>query len=280
MNSNENMMAGGVIGLILMALVLVFCLVFGVPNGHVGIVKSFRATTGKALNPGGPYLVWPWESVHNVSVQSIKNEEPADVPTKGGLTVHLKSIMIYRLDPTQAVRVINEVGEKYEEVIVDPYFKNATRDVCAEYAPEALYTEARNEVEAKVLERCNRELGPRGFIIEAIMLQEPHLPDVVKGRIEAKIGAEQDAMRMVYVFKQREQEGLANKRQMELSAEAKVIEAKGIADAQNIIKKDLDDNYLRYLWIQALKDNHAATVYVPTGHDGMPFFKPINPAGK
>lgn len=108
------------------------------------------------------------------------------------------------------------------------------------------------------------------------MIQDPVLPKVVQDRVQAKVGAEQDALRMQYIFKQKEQDGLANLRQKELESQAKIVEAKGIAEAQNIIKKDLDDNYLRYLWIQALKENHGATVYVPTGNDGMPLFKHLD----
>jgi hypothetical protein len=59
---------------------------------------------------------------------------------------------------------------------------------------------------------------------------------------------------------------------MELEAESKVIQAKGIAEAQTIIKKDLTDEYIRYLWVMALKEHQGAIIYVPTGQDGLPFF--------
>jgi regulator of protease activity HflC (stomatin/prohibitin superfamily) len=261
-------------------LLLPFCTVWSIEGGHVGVVKSFGAVQDETLPAGGPYLVKPWKFVTEVSCQTTRNEEAASVPTKGGLTVSLKAILLYKLDPAGAAGMIREVGDKYEEKVIDPYFRNATRDACAEYEPEALYTTARNEVEGRVFDMVRKGLEGRGVIVEAVMLQEPQMPDVVKGRIEAKVAAEQDALRMAFVFKQREQEGLANKRVKELEAEAKVIEAKGIADAQAIIKKDLDDNYLRYLWIQALRENHGATVYVPTGPDGMPFFKSVHGAGE
>lgn len=63
-------------------------------------------------------------------------------------------------------------------------------------------------------------------------------------------------------------------------AERKTIEAKGIADAQSIIKKDLDENYLKYLWISALEKHQGAIIYVPTGTDGMPVFKRVHDGGK
>lgn len=280
----ENIVFGclvaGAVALVVGILTLPFTLVWGIPAGHVGIVSVFGEVSDETLPAGGPYFVKPWKSVIRTSVQTQKNDEPATVPTKGGLAVNMHSVMLYKLDPAAAPRVRREVGEKYEEVLIDPYFKNAVRDVCSEYAPEALYTNERVQVEAAVLARVQKELGPRGIIVESIMLQDPVLPPVVADRIQAKVAAEQDAIRMQSVFKQREQEGLANKRTKELEAEAKVIEAKGIAEAQNIIKKDLDENYLRYLWIEALKESakhNNATIYIPTGTDGMPLMKTVHP---
>lgn len=66
-------------------------------------------------------------------------------------------------------------------------------------------------------------------------------------------------------------------------AERKAIEAKGIADAQIIIKKDLSHEYLIYLWIEALKEgakHNNAVIYVPTGSDGMPMFRNLESGKK
>jgi regulator of protease activity HflC (stomatin/prohibitin superfamily) len=188
------------------------------------------------------------------------------VPTKNGLAVSMKATLLYHLDPTRAPAMAREVGAtEYQDRVVSPYFKNAVRDVTAEFLPEAFYSADRGLIEARIADRLRHEFEARGLVVESVMLLEPVLPDLVRQRIEAKVGAEQDAARMEYVLKQKE-----------LEAKAKVVEAKGIAEAQSIVKKDLDDNYLRYLWIKALSENHGATIYVPTGADGMPFFKPIH----
>ena len=149
--------------------------------------------------------------------------------------------------------------------VVSPYFKNAVRDVTAEFLPEAFYSAERGMIEHKISEKLRKEFELRGLVVESVMLLEPVLPELVRQRIEAKVGAEQDAARMEYVLKQKE-----------LEAKAKVAEAKGIAEAQTIIKKDLDDNYIRYLWVMALKEHSGSIIYVPTGNDGLPFFKPVH----
>lgn len=49
-------------------------------------------------------------------------------------------------------------------------------------------------------------------------------------------------------------------------AQAEIIRAKGVAEANKIIGDSLSDNeaYLRYLWIQGLQTNEMQVVYVPT----------------
>lgn len=49
-------------------------------------------------------------------------------------------------------------------------------------------------------------------------------------------------------------------------AEAEVIRAEGVAQANKIIGNSLSNNeaYLRYLWIQGLQTNQMQVVYVPT----------------
>ncbi len=56
-----------------------------------------------------------------------------------------------------------------------------------------------------------------------------------------------------------------------LDAEAEVARAKGIAAADSIISEGLEDsdNYLTYLWIQALQTGNCEVIYVAT-EGGMP----------
>lgn len=62
---------------------------------------------------------------------------------------------------------------------------------------------------------------------------------------------------------------LEAKAQMESSkhfADAEIIRARGVAEANKIIGDSLSGNesYLRYLWIQGLGHNNSTVVYVPT----------------
>lgn len=57
-------------------------------------------------------------------------------------------------------------------------------------------------------------------------------------------------------------------------ADAEIIRAKGVAEANRIIGDSLKENegYLRYLWIQGLQTNQMQVVYIPT-EAGLPILE-------
>ena len=79
------------------------------------------------------------------------------------------------------------------------------------------------------------------------------------------------------------QDALAMKESAKMLGEAEVERARGVAEANKIIGESLHNNeaYLRYLWINGLKDNgHAPQViYVPT-EAGLPILEAGRTNGK
>ena len=250
------------------------CLVPSVEPGHVGVVKTFGDLNNTPFPAGGPYLVKPWSSVIRVNVQTQKNDEELSISMKGGLSVQMHAVLLYKVKAESVAGLLKEAnGGKYEEVFVDPTFKSCVRDVCGNHPPEDLYDgTSRTAIEAQILARVQKELEPRGFVCDSVLIQDPNLPQVVKDRIQAKFSAEQDVIRMESVLKQKK-----------LEADGKVVEAEGIAKAQAIIQKDLSQEYLVYQHILALKEaaQHGnAIIYVPVGPDGLPLVGAVKGAKK
>lgn len=80
---------------------------------------------------------------------------------------------------------------------------------------------------------------------------------------QGELKAEQEAEQMKFILEKEIKE-----------AERRVIEAGGIAKAQEIINKTLTSNYLQHEAIQAQQKmasspNHT-TVYIPVGTNGIP----------
>jgi predicted aminopeptidase len=62
------------------------------------------------------------------------------------------------------------------------------------------------------------------------------------------------------------QEALAKKEAAKSLAEAEVERARGVAQANEIIGASLKDNeaYLRYLWLESLREGDNDVIYIPT----------------
>lgn len=80
------------------------------------------------------------------------------------------------------------------------------------------------------------------------------------------------------------QEAKAKEESAKSLANARIIEAQGISEANRIIGDSLQNNdaYIHYLWIEALKESHNEVIYIPT-EAGIPitesarFFKKAMP---
>ncbi len=60
------------------------------------------------------------------------------------------------------------------------------------------------------------------------------------------------------------QEAQALKESAKLKAEAEVIRAQGIAEANEIIAGSLTDEYIKYKFVEGLNDGNTEVIYVPT----------------
>lgn len=65
-------------------------------------------------------------------------------------------------------------------------------------------------------------------------------------------------------------EAKANEEAQVYNAEAEVARARGVAQANNIIKDSITEMYIRYLWVNTLDKTNNQIIYVPEGADGLP----------
>lgn len=256
------MVGGGV--LLLLTIILLAMSVTTVPAGHVGIVTSFGQVVGEPIEPGLS-LRFPWRGTTTVSLQTQESREEADVPTKEGLTVHLEASLIYSVEKKRALDLYVSVGPNFKDVVVLPQFRSALRGITVRYDAKDLYTAHRAEIEDALEKSVGTLLAERGIRCEKVLLRNIAMPPVVKSAIEKKLASEQEAAAMEFVILRETKE-----------AERKRVEAKGLADSQDIIHKTLTPEYLRYLWIKSLqeaKSHGATTIYIPTDGTGLPVFR-------
>jgi prohibitin 1 len=233
-----------------------------IPTGNVGVLTLFGRVTGETL-PEGIHLINPLKAVQKLSVQTQSVKESANVPSNEGLILALDTSLLFRLDKTKAAFVYQTVGDNYAEKIVEPTLRAAIRAATSAHTANALYTNARELVQSQIQDELTKELAPRGVIVENVLLRDVQLPAMLKGSIEAKQQAEQDALRMSFILQKEKQE-----------AERKRIEAPGIADFQKIVAQGISPQLLEWKGIEATEklatSANAKVVIIGNPKNGLP----------
>ena len=201
-------------------------------------------------------------TMSSIRGEGRKSEDDAiQALTKEGMLVGLDLTVWYKVNPEKAPEIYEKIGMDYEDKILRPVIRTAIRDKIAQYPTSAVYTEKREQIAIELQKIIDIELVERGFICERALLRNVILPAKVTAAINEKLAAHQDAQKMEFVLQKAQKE-----------AEVRVVEAKGIAEAQKIINRTLTTNYLQHEAITIYKDlaNSENTTFVimPTSTKG------------
>ena len=226
-----------------------------VDTGEVGVQRLFGKVDFNVLESGLSF-VNPLVTITDVNVKTqnytmsvIHNEGKKDgddairVLTSDGLEITLDLTVLYKVNKPDAPRIVQEIGEDYEGVLVRPITRTKIRDNAVAYSAVDLYSVKREEFQKRIFKDIEAIFKGRGLVLEELLIRNIDLPASVKAAIEEKINAEQASQKMQYTLQKEKQE-----------AERKRIEAQGIADYQRILSQGLSDKLLQYEQIKAQKE--------------------------
>ena len=246
-------------GIALIALGVLATTFTQIDAGKVG-VKSLYGNVEPDVLTSGLHVINPLLDVTVFDIQtqnytmSADNAEGAQmgddairVLSNDGLEVVIDLTVLYRVLPTDAPKILKEIGVDYTTKIVRPVTRTRIRDNAVYYDAVALYSTKRNEFQDRIFKSIEADFKTRGLVLEQLLIRNINLPTSVKKTIESKINAEQDAQKMQFVLLKEKQE-----------AERKRVEAQGIADYQRIISLGLTDKQLQYEAIKAQKELAAS----------------------
>lgn len=247
---------------LVMLLILFFSSVVTVRTGQVAVLTLFGKVTGEVL-PEGIHLINPLKSVREVSIQTQQVKETASVPSSEGLVVGLDTSLIFHLDRNKAAEVVQTIQPPYEDTLVEPTLRSAIRSVTAAHTANALYTSAREQVAGQIQSELERELAPRGIVVEKILLRDIQLPATLRASIELKQQAEQESLAMSFRLQKEKQE-----------ADRKRIEAEGIRDFQHTVAQGISEPLLVWKGIEATErlanSQNTKVVIVGNSKNGLP----------
>ncbi len=225
-----------------------------IEDGTAGVKANFGKFEDQPLGTGWSWYIpgMSWVEIWNVKTQEIK--EQANVPSSEGLISQLDVSVIFNIPKENIVTVRKTVGADYAQTVLEPYIREAIRNVVSGYPAKALFSDAgRKEIGENILSFLRAKLEPRGLAIQDVLLRDVRLPPSFAQSIELKLRAEQEAL-------QKEFELVKAKK----DAEIEIARAQGVAKSNEIIAASITDNYLRYKWIEGLQRNQQTVIYVPT----------------
>ena len=237
--------------------------------GEVGVIHFLGRVDADPLEQG-VHLVNPMASIEKMSIreQSFPSDgtvEAIDAQTSEQLNVMLEVAILYRIDPQNAPELYQRIGpeSQIKSRIVLNAVRNGVRDAVATKSINEIFSPNRREVAASMRDEIQAKAGDRIEVLE-VFVRDVQAPPRVREAIEEKL--------------QREQQVAAERFQTEIiqeRAQQKVEEAKGIAEAQQIISEGLTREYLTFYYIEQLaKLPSGSVVYVPT-EGGMPLMRNV-----
>jgi len=242
-----------------------------VEPGQVGVQKLFGKVNNNILE-SGLNVINPLVQVvmfdvrtENYTMSGVTDEgskmgdDAIRVLSADGLEVIVDLTVLYKVIPSEAPRILREVGVDYRNVLVRPICRTKIRDNAVYYDAVALYSTKRDEFQSRIFSTIETNFKERGLMLEQLLVRNLTLPASVKASIESKINAEQDAQKMTFVLQKERQE-----------AERKRVEAQGIADYQKILSTGLSDKLLQYEMIKAISASPNAKLIFMTNGKNLP----------
>lgn len=235
-----------ILGITLIILIPIACSsVVVVDTGTVGVIKNFGAVQPITLSEGiHTKRPWPLSTVMEVDIKVGTTEAEATAASKDLQGVRTKVAIQWSLTAGMAPRVIQGFGseEALETAILSPAIQEVVKSVSARYTAEQLITkrgEVKLGVEKELAEFIKQTLAEKNALgavrIANVAVTDFHFSKEFDAAIEAKVKAEQEALKAVNEKTKRVTQAEAAAQERRLAAEAEAfkteVESKARADA-------------------------------------------------
>ena len=248
-----------------------------VDAGHRGVLLHWNAVdlTNPPLEEGLHFVVPFQDEVVDIEVRTLKYEKETRSASKDLQTVETTVTVNYHPDKEAVHRLYKNLGLDYENRVIQPAIEETVKQVTANYNAEELITKrplVKQDIESSIRERLNQF----EVVTEVISITDFEFSPLFAQAIEAKVEAEQKALKAENDLRRIEVEAKQREANAVGVANANIAEAKGEAEAIAIINKALSENpnYLEWLKTQAWDGKLPLVV----GEGGTPFIQiPVNP---
>jgi regulator of protease activity HflC (stomatin/prohibitin superfamily) len=172
-----------------------------------------------------------------------------------------KVALNYHLTATRVNEIYQTLGTAYADTYISPAIQEVVKASTAEFTAEELITK-RPIVKQTIENGLKARLEPRGIMVETVSITNFQFSELFSQAIEAKVSAEQDALKAKNILER-----------IKIEAQQKIASAEGDAMAISTVEETLKDspNYIN--WLKVSKWNGI----LPQVTSGIPFIEiPMN----
>jgi len=234
-----------------------------IPAGNVGVAIFFGKVSPKALKSGVNFIP-PYASIVTYSTRlqeiTFEKENLVEARVLNGLIIKMDSTTLYRINEEKAPEIYSLYATNIDDLkgkILIPIIRTEIRNIVSKYTAEEVYSIKREQISKEIENSLRENLSLAGVIVEKFLIRGIFLPPDLDEAIQAKLKAQQEAEAMVY-----------KKQKAEEEARIRIIEAKGLSEAQRIINSTLTPYYLQLEAIRMYKElansSNTTFILVPT----------------
>ncbi|HRX32215.1 MAG: prohibitin family protein [Bacteroidales bacterium] len=240
--------------------IAILSLIVMVGPQEVGVITTPRGVLENPIHTGW-HIIAPWNDVHfmdkTVWVYTCANaqgegEKPNSdaiwAPTKDGIKLGFDVSVSWRIEANQAPWIYQNVTENdggrsgryiwLEDNVIRAKLKSALALTVSNYTPIEAYSTKRNDIQSDILKRMKDECKLYRIIIDNVDVREVYYNADYEKAINEKKLAEQEALRLIEVTKQKEEQ----LKQATIDKNIAIEKAKGESEALKIKGQSISSN--------------------------------------
>ena len=180
-------------------LLVASCSIETVDAGHVAVGTYFGEVQKETI-PEGFHIVNPLMDWHHYdSRQKEFSEQEVGIPSNDQLTTSVDVTVKYRIDPEMVSIILGETGTADDTVRIHliPFLRSVLREYgkTVVRAEDFFTEEVQTRLQSSLTNRMQENLGPKGIIVQEVLIRNIKLPSVLRSAIDQKKEREQQVER-------------------------------------------------------------------------------------
>jgi len=222
--------------------VVVILLVFSsftvIDAGHTGVVVRLGKVSDNVLNEGFHFKLPIITNIVKIDNRVLKTEVESNSASKDLQSISSKVSVNYRVNTNSSAKIYKNVGNNFNNVIVNPAIQECMKSVTAKYNAEELITK-RAIVSSEMEKEISQKINPYGLNIEVFNIIDFDFSEEFSKAIEAKQTAQQQALKA--------EQDLAR---IKVEASQTVEKAKAESEAYQLKNQQLTDKVIMMEFVE------------------------------